>query len=116
MSYTYHLSNAQLIILQLVERACNVYVRVYRVPIIELCVPWEKTMAGSSGEPIKELYMAKSMEELNKKTSAKNMDYSTPKLYVWSEMKSTKVQTSAVASLCQTLRELLAWRPRVKAH
>ena len=39
-------------------------------------------MASSSGEPVKELYMAKSMEELNKKTSAKNMDYSTPKLYV----------------------------------
>ena len=32
-------------------------------------------------EPYRELYMAKSMEELNRKTSAKNMECSTPKLY-----------------------------------
>ena len=39
----------------------------------------EAAMADGK-EPYRELYMAKSMEELNSKTSAKKMECSTPKL------------------------------------
>lgn len=39
-------------------------------------------MAGSGGEPVKALHMAKTMEDLNKKIGAKNMECSTPKVYV----------------------------------